>query len=403
MIKDGFHITYCSNIHPGESWEETFHSLQTHIPSIKGVLCPETSFGIGLRLSNEASLELIKEEHITEFKSWLRVHDCYVFTLNGFPYGGFHRQVVKDQVHYPDWVSSDRKDYTLRLFQILEALLPEGMDGGISTSPLSYRFWHQDEKELTVAKKESTVHIAEIALKLYHIKLRTGKILHLDIEPEPDGLIENTGEVIDFFRNWLVPIGTDILKDQLHVSAEEAEIILKEHIRICYDVCHFAVVYEKPEEVFAAFKADGIKVGKIQISAALQVDLPADAEQRRRIRSLLLPFAESTYLHQVVAREADGQLTPYRDLPLALNRLSQTQSEEWRIHFHVPVFLEHYGQLYSTQQDILEVLAFLSKEKITNHLEVETYTWEVLPEHINLNLTHSIIRELQWVIENMDQ
>lgn len=403
MIKDGFHITYCSNIHPGESWEETFHSLQTHIPSIKGVLCPENSFGIGLRLSNEASLELIKEEHLTEFKSWLRVHDCYVFTLNGFPYGGFHRQVVKDQVHYPDWVSSDRKDYTLRLFQILEALLPDGMDGGISTSPLSYRFWHQDEKELMEAKKVSTVHIAEIALKLYHIKLRTGKILHLDIEPEPDGLIENTGEVIDFYRNGLVPIGTALLKDNLHLSAEEAEIILKEHIRICYDVCHFAVVYEKPLEVFAAFKAEGIKVGKIQISAALKVDLPADAGQRRRIRSLLLPFAESTYLHQVVAREADGQLTPYRDLPIALNRLSQTQSEEWRIHFHVPVFLEHYGQLYSTQQDILEVLALLSKEKITNHLEVETYTWEVLPEDINLNLTHSIIRELQWVIENMDQ
>lgn len=403
MIKDGFHLTYCSNIHPGESWEETFDNIKVHILPIKNELAPNNSFGIGLRLSNQASLELIKEEKLKEFKSWLKGHNCYVFTLNGFPYGGFHRQVVKDQVHYPDWISTERRDYTFRLFEILEALLPEEMDGGISTSPLSYRFWHKDEQELKDAKAKSTIHMAEIAIRLYDIKQQSGKILHLDIEPEPDGLLENTADVIDFYRNWLTPIGKDLLKETLNLSGEEAEMILKEHIRICYDVCHFAVVYEKPREVFAAFKAEGIQVGKIQISAALKMDLPTDFNERAQIRTLLLPFAESTYLHQVVAREESGKLTPYRDLPLALNTLSQGRENEWRIHFHVPVFLERYGHMASTQQDILEVLDFIQTEKTTHHLEVETYTWEVLPENINLNLTHSIIRELKWVIKNMDR
>ncbi|MEX2595275.1 MAG: metabolite traffic protein EboE [Anditalea sp.] len=403
MIKDGFHLTYCTNIHPGESWEETFNNLKHHVPDIKQQLTHGKSFGIGLRLSNEASLELGKEEKLREFKSWLQVHDSYVFTFNGFPYGGFHRQVVKDQVHHPDWTTRERRDYTFRLFVILDALLPEGMDGGISTSPLSYKFWHKNDLEIKEARRKSVVHLAEVAAKLYEIRQQSGKVLHLDIEPEPDGLLENTQDVVDFYRNSLIPIGKDFLAEHLNLSEEESEKCLKEHIRICYDVCHFAVVYEKPHETFAAFKAEGIQVGKIQISAALKLDLPTDAQQRREIGTLLLPFAESTYLHQVVAWDAKGKLKAYRDLPLALTNLSQTQAQEWRIHFHVPVFLERYGKLVSTQLEILEVLDFIQTEKITNHLEVETYTWEVLPEDINLDLTHSIIRELQWVIENMDQ
>lgn len=403
MIKDAFHLTYCTNIHPGESWEETFKNLQHHVPLIKHQLAPGRPFGIGLRLSNEASLELVKEETLFKFRTWLEEQQCYVFTFNGFPYGGFHRQVVKDKVHHPDWTTTERLDYTLRLFEILEFLLPEGIDGGISTSPLSYRFWHKDEKELSEAKKASVVHLAKIAAKLHEIQQKTGKSLHLDIEPEPDGLLENTGDVIDFYRNWLIPIGKRVLEEEVNLSGDEAERCLMDHIRICYDVCHFAVVYESPQEVFAAFKSQGIKVGKIQISAALKLDIPADPQHRKELGTLLLPFAESTYLHQVVAWEGEGKLKAFKDLPMALNSLPQTQAQEWRIHFHVPVFLERYGKMSSTQEDILDVLKFIKTEKVTNHLEVETYTWEVLPEEINLDLTHSITRELQWVIEKMDQ
>jgi len=401
MIIDGLHLTYCTNIHPGESWEDTFENLRFHIPKIKQRLSPDGPLGIGLRLSNEASLELVKEDKINEFKAWMNANQAYTFTFNGFPYGGFHRQVVKDQVHHPDWTTTERRDYTLRLFDILKALLPEGMDGGISTSPLSYKFWHEGTDKLNEARKVATLHMVEVAVKLYQIKQQEGQLLHLDIEPEPDGLLENTQDVLDFYNHWLLPLGKGIFVKQFGLSEEEAASALKEHVRICYDVCHFAVVYEKPEEVFAAFHAQGIKIGKIQISAALKVELPKEEEERRRIESLLLPFAESTYLHQVVAREENGQLQAFNDLPQALETLRSTNAEEWRIHFHVPVFLDRYSHLSSTQEDILEVLSIIQSQHVAHHLEVETYTWEVLPEDVNLDLTHSIIRELQWVKEKM--
>ena len=401
MIKGGFHLTYCTNIHPGESWEEAFSNLKYHIPLIKQQLSPDGPFGIGLRLSNEASLELVKGERLHEFWTWLASHHCYVFTFNGFPYGGFHRQVVKDKVHHPDWTTTERRDYTLRLFDILSALIPEGMDGGISTSPLSYKYWYSEEK-IGEVRETATLHMIEVAVKLYQIKQNEGKLLHLDIEPEPDGLLENTEDVIDFYRNWLIPLGKKIFIKEFNLSEEAAEAGLKDHIRICYDVCHFAVVYEKSQKIFSAFKAEGIKVGKIQLSAALKVELAQHDKERKEIKKLLLPFVESTYLHQVVTQHADGQLESYQDLGIALDALETTAAQEWRIHFHVPVFLPRYGQLASTQQDILEVLDDIKKENVTHHLEVETYTWEVLPEDVNLELTDSIIRELQWVLKNIE-
>ena len=132
-------LTYCSNIHPGESWEDHFAQLQQHVPLIKARVNPDGRFGIGLRLSNTASLELKNEETLSSFIEWLNENDCYVFTMNGFPYGSFHNTIVKDKVHAPDWTTQDRVDYTIRLAEILSKLLPKDMEGGISTSPLSYR------------------------------------------------------------------------------------------------------------------------------------------------------------------------------------------------------------------------------------------------------------------------
>ena len=401
IIKEGTHLTYCTNIHPGESWQETFDNLKKYIPNIKEELASSQSFGIGLRLSNEASLVLQKPGELKTFKAWLEENNCYVFTMNGFPYGGFHGQVVKDDVHTPDWTTRERRDYTIRLFEILAELLPEKMEGGISTSPLSYRFWFNNQQELDRAITKSTTHLAQVVAKLIEIKQKTGKVLHLDIEPEPDGILENTAEMLAYFKDWLIPMGTRDLMDTLAMSREDAESAIKEHIRLCYDVCHFALVYEKPEDVFNAMKAAGIKIGKIQISAALKLAIPESIEEKAAIRNTLLPFVESTYLHQVIGKDQNDKLESFRDLDQALEALDQTDQNEWRIHFHVPVFLSDYGKVSSTQSDILEVLNFLKKEKIADHLEVETYTWDVLPEGMNIDIQSSIIRELSWVADNL--
>jgi hypothetical protein len=167
-------------------------------------------------------------------------------------------------------------------------------------------------------------------------------------------------------------------------------------------VCHFAIVYEDPAETFAKFSAQGIQIGKIQISAALKISIPESVSERVEIIQKLQPFVESTYLHQVVGIDENQRLTSYSDLPVAIDKLAEIKDQEWRIHFHVPVFLENYGTLSSTQSAIKLVLNQISNNpEITNHLEVETYTWEVLPEDTKLSLGESISRELGWVINNM--
>ncbi|GAA0877372.1 metabolite traffic protein EboE [Algoriphagus jejuensis] len=398
----GFHLSYCSNIHPGESWEATFQNLKIYIPEVRQRLKAEGSFGIGLRLSNEASLVLEKPEKLKEFQVWLRKINAYVFTLNGFPYGDFHRQIVKEKVHSPDWTTSERKNYTIRSLQILSELLPPGMNGGMSTSPISYRHWFGSEQELAIGMETATYHLLEVVEELVKIHQKTGKLLHLDIEPEPDGVLENSDEMIWLFSDWLLPKGKPQLSQKLGISEAEAEELIKTHIQVCYDVCHFAIVYEEPAETFAKFEAAGLRVGKIQISAALKVFIPVSANGKFSLGKKLQAFAESTYLHQVVARLEDGKLKSYSDLPEALETLPKTKEQEWRIHFHVPVFLENYGSFSSTQETISVVLnEILSNPEITQHLEVETYTWEVLPEDTRQSLGESIARELAWVKDKL--
>lgn len=400
MKFSNFHLSYCSNIHPGESWEATFENLKHYIPEVRKNLDFEGPFGIGLRLSHEASLILEKPEELARFQTWLQEENAYVFTLNGFPYGDFHRTVVKDQVHFPDWTTPERKDYTIRSFKILAQLLPEGQDGGISTSPVSYRHWFKTQEAFDQGMEVATSHLMEVVTELSKIEAETGKLLHLDIEPEPDGILENSDEMVWLFTDWLLPKGAPELAKTLGISPKESEALIKRHIQVCYDVCHFAIVYEKPEETFEKFAKAGLKIGKVQISAALKLMLDQD---RGILKDQLSEFAESTYLHQVVGRNTDGSLISYPDLLPALEKLEDAKEEEWRIHFHVPVFMKKYGEFESTNFLIEEVLKVLqSKPELSNHLEVETYTWEVLPPESRLPLAESISRELAWVISQLN-
>ena len=389
------HLTYCTNIHPGETWTDHFAQIIEHVPGIKKQVCPNQAFGIGLRLSNTASLELRKEENLRVFQQWLKEENCYVFTMNGFPYGGFHNTVVKDKVHAPDWTTGERVRYTIRLAQILAALLPNGMDGGISTSPLSYRYWHDEEKKETVFQT-ATLQLLQVVEQLAQIKRSSDKLIHIDIEPEPDGLLQNGDEFFDWYINYLVPFGTTYLQDKLHCSDKEAATAIRDHVQLCYDICHFAIGFENPVDVLKRARANDIKVGKIQISAALKAQLGAD-EEREKVINAFKEFNEPTYLHQVIAKKKDGALQYFADLPPALELANDPSMVEWRSHFHVPLFIEDYGVLQSTQEEIVTLLSLHLKQPFSNHLEVETYTWDVLPQELKLPIAQSIIRELQWV------
>lgn len=400
MFTESGHLTYCTNIHPGENWMDHFAAIRENFPMIKEKISPEIRMGLGLRLSNEASIELIKKENLAEFKQWLKECDTYVFTMNGFPYGGFHNTIVKDKVHTPDWTTVERVDYSLRLFHILSALLPEDMDGGVSTSPLSYRLWFNSKDSLEDCRQKATENIIHVIENLIQIHKSTGKLLHLDIEPEPDGVLETGEEFIDWFENDLLRIGIPVIKEKLKVSRQHAEDLIKEHLRLCYDVCHFAIGYEPHKKIINEVLRRGIKVGKIQISAALKCKM--NERDRKSIRLNFEKFNERTYLHQVVAKVSGGNLLRYPDLPQALNEIENPLVKEWRAHFHVPIFAKSFDALSSTQEEIKEVLALQKEHPFTNHLEVETYTWDVLPAELKLPMQNSITRELQWVQQILD-
>lgn len=394
------YLTYCTNIHAGESWEDHFTALKENVPSIKKHLSPDKPFGIGLRLSHLAGQGLAKKENLDAFKQWLEKTKTYVFVMNGFPYGGFHHTKVKDQVHAPDWLTQERVLYTIHLFRILSSLLPKGMEGGVSTSPLSYKFWNSDKEEERIQIVEkATANVLKVVLELIQLKKETGQVMHIDLEPEPDGLIGNGPEFLAWYQQHLLPQGIQYLGKELGFSKDAAVAAIKDHVQLCYDICHFAVGFEDHAFIIRELELQHIKVGRIQISAALKAAMAPKPEDRRDVIEAFQQFNESTYLHQVVALQQDGTLNQYPDLPEALHDAANPSVREWRSHFHVPLFVEDYGALKSTQGDIEQVLTIQKQKPFTKYLEVETYTWEVLPEKLKLPLKESIVREMNWVLQ----
>ncbi len=410
QIGHNTHLTYCTNIHAGETWPEVFQSLQAYVPPLKQRLCPHQPFGIGLRLSDQASRVLIEPENLLQFKNWLADNGLYVALINGFPYGGFHGQRVKDNVHRPDWTTPQRRDYTIRLARILAELLAispfPDLEGGISTSPVSYRPWHTAEEAERVLET-GCLHMAETVAELVRISVEKGRTIHLDIEPEPDGMIDHVQDTIGFFDRKLIPAVTAHLSGNLSVGKEKAEALARTHLQLCYDVCHFAVMYENPAAAIKAFGENGIAIGRVQLSAALKAALPENPANREPLARAFQDLSESTYLHQVTVRNSEfgirnSELKQYRDLPDALPHIHDPGATEWRTHFHVPVFTGNFGLLQSTQNDILEILSLQKRKPFTRHLEVETYTWEVLPDELKMSLPDSIEREMRWVLANME-
>lgn len=396
--RDGsLHLTYCTNIHAADGWRAVDANIRRHAPALKRRFCPDRPFGIGLRLSARDARELATNGHLATFRAWLDAEGLYVAVINGFPFGSFHGSVVKADVYAPDWRDEARVAYTLQLIDILSHLLPDGMDGGVSTAPLSYKAWMSADD--VAGWTTVTGNIIRVAAALATLRRERGVLIHLDIEPEPDCSIETSDETITFFERWLLPLGVPRLAQELGISEPDAKAALLEHIRVCFDCCHFAVEHEDPIEALDRLAKAGILVGRIQLSSALCVHMPADPAEAAQVEARLRPFADSTYLHQVVARD-DDRLAHFPDLGPALDSRPEGAAE-WRIHFHVPLFTRDYDGLGSSQDDVRRVIQAAAARPITTHLEIETYTWDVLPAALKIDLLESIGREYEWVLGHL--
>ncbi|NNE92628.1 MAG: metabolite traffic protein EboE [Verrucomicrobiales bacterium] len=384
QLQHGIHLGYCTNIHRGESWAETFHGLDQYTLQVKNRVCPDDQpYGIGLRLSADAAAELSADRSLVDdFRRWLDVNHAYVFTINGFPYGRFHGGRVKENVYLPDWTSQDRLDYTNRLFDLLCEIAPEGEAGSVSTLPGSFKEF--DAESALIVENLRACH-----RHLEALREKTGRDLHLGLEPEPLGLFETSSETVNFF---------DQLTDGL--SGNEQEAIL-ETIGVNYDTCHLAVEFESASSAIGRLRGAGLRISKIHLSSALK--LTPDAASLSRVSD----FEEDVYLHQVVVRKGDEVVARFRDLPDALEDAEKTgdPGDEWRVHFHVPIHAQPEALFGDTRDHISETLDLLGGEPgWCRHFEMETYTWEVLPENLRSgDVVDQLAKEYEWCLGEFER
>ena len=358
-------LTYCTNIHPGESWADVMANLNGHALAVKEAVSADEKFPLGLRISHQAASDITPAD-IAEFRDWCDLHDCYLLTINGFPFGTFHNQPVKEKVYEPDWRSRARVDYTKRLADLAVALSTRAAPLSISTVPVAYKPVFSDGDWPVVYQ-----HIIEVLQHLQQIKQATGITIRLAFEPEPCCVLETIDETVDFFSRLALPE------------------TLQPFVGVCFDACHQAVEFEDPTQCLARLAQENIAIAKVQVSSALRA--------RGGEISALMAFDEPVYLHQAVVREnADQSLRRFTDLSeLSAFLGSAQQPEECRVHFHVPIFIEHLGVCGTTRFFLEQLLPLLPPDI---PLEVETYSFKALPEHLRTGtLEESICRELQWV------
>jgi sugar phosphate isomerase/epimerase len=394
----GVHLTYCSNIHPGETWAEVRGNIERYVPAVRDQVAPGRSFGIGLRLSAQAAQALAAPDVLEEFRDFMRRNNLYVFTINGFPYGTFHGVRVKEDVYLPDWRDEERLRYTDELAELLAKLLPSDpeLEGSVSTVPGAFKPLVRDSADVERIAEHMLRHVA----RLVDIKNRTGRHIALAIEPEPYCYLETVDETVGFFKRHL--FGAQAVRrlcDLTGLERTAASAALHEHIGVCLDLCHAAVEFEDPAACLKLLDDAGIRVTKLQISAGLRLHelTPATLQALRQ-------FDDPVYLHQVVEAGPRG-LTRFLDVPEALASLNgHSREAEWRVHFHVPIFLDRLEAFSSTRSFIEQVLALHRQRPLSRHLEVETYTWNVLPEALRAGgVEHAIARELNWVRAELAQ
>jgi sugar phosphate isomerase/epimerase len=365
------HLGYGTNVLPAEDVDGLIRQVGTYGDRLRRHLDTDR-VGLGMWLPAAAARNLAADlGAVDRLREAIDAHGVEMVTLNAFPYSAFQDEVVKKRVYHPTWAERARLDYTLDVARVLAALLPDdAARGSISTLPLAWRApW------LTDRQSAAELHLKTLADGLAEIEADTGKTIRVAFEPEPGCVIETIAEAVD--------------------RLDSAD---RDRIGVCLDLCHLAVGFEDATEALARLDAAGLDVVKVQPAAALVVDDPSDPEAR----AALSTYSEDRFLHQVRQR-VGGRLAARDDLPDALaGRRPLDDRSPWRVHFHVPVHADPAPPLRNSRDDLRASLAALlgGETARTDHLEVETYTWSVLPDGAPADddaLAAGLAAELEWV------
>jgi sugar phosphate isomerase/epimerase len=388
-------IGYCTNVHAGASLEQARANLLQFAAKVRTELAVQGSLPVGLWLAEQAANELIEKQAVVEFRDWLHSNHFLPYTLNGFPQGDFHQSVVKHAVYEPTWSCNSRARYSMCLAQVLDVLLPAGSNGSISTLPIGWPHcpWHAEEFHLAAD------NLLEVARFLDHLAQNSGREIVLAIEPEPGCILNTAEELTEFFQHYLF-------------SGPDAKLA-RRYLTVCHDVCHSGVMFEPQLHALETYRKNGIRIGKVQISSAVHVPwdkVSGEPDRQAAMLAQLRGFNEPKYLHQTTRSRADGAFDALaEDLPRALEKWivgEQYPRSTWRVHFHVPIYVDQFGELETTQADIKVVCDHLKQHAVddcggapwfTGHYEVETYAWPVLPHELQQSdLAQGIARELKF-------
>ncbi|WP_053743584.1 metabolite traffic protein EboE [Streptomyces sp. NRRL WC-3618] len=366
------HLAYCSNVHQAEDLAGVIAQLAAHAEPVRKRL-GVGRLGIGLWLARTAVTELAADKGaLTTLKAELAARGLETVTLNAFPYEGFHREVVKKDVYLPDWADPARLAYTLDCARVLAALLPDDVRrGSVSTLPLGWRTPWPAERADTARRA-----LDQLAAGIGELESDTGRRIRVGFEPEPGCVVETTTQAVREFA--------DVDRDRLGV---------------CLDACHLAVQFEEPGEALGRLADAGLPIVKLQASCAVEAPDPTDPRARAALREL----AERRFLHQTRTVEA-GTVVGVDDLPDALDgdALPAASGSPWRTHFHAPLHAQPEPPLRTTADQLTSVLAGLlgGPSAVCDHIEVETYTWSVLPRP-PADLADGIAAELAWARDRL--
>ena len=382
MSQSSLPLSYCTNLHPGLTVAQVERGLiDFTVPAGKQFGSP---LAAGLWLAQPVIRELLAEpDRVERFAERVGELGLCTYTLNAFPFGDFHSERVKENVYLPDWTQPSRLEYTWDcarvLAQLIRTTMPSGTEGSLSTVPLGFKAL------ANAADFESNCisNLIDFAGRLARLELETGQTIRLAIEPEPCCVLETTAETVAFFGR---------LRDR--AANENMLDAVNKYIGVCYDICHQSVEFEDVAESVATLEREQIRINKVHITCALQVSRPAE---NAVAREALAHFVEPRYLHQTFSRSASGVVRSVLDLTTELTRTPPTDfgnADCWRVHFHVPVNADRVGPLETTREDLKLALAAVTKMAYSPHLEVETYTWNVLPGADKPDLVTGLVTEL---------
>jgi hypothetical protein len=385
------HLTYSTLVHAGDTWEEMWASLTTYVPKVKARVAPDERFGVSLRLSARSAATLVGDSSERDkLRDFLARNDMYLYTVNAFPYGPFKGTRVKEQVYEPDWRSEERTQYTISVADVLADLAPDGVAPSIQSAPLGFKPRVSGPDVVS----SYTEHVLRVTAHLVELEQRTGATVTLALEPEPFCFLETTDETVEYFGEHLYSGGAaERLARLAGIPISEAHGALRRHLGVVFDTCHQAVVYEDIATSLQKLVDAGIPILKLQEASALHVP-----EVTQEAVDVLTRYTGTVYLTQTLERR-DGSLTRYLNLEDALAAWhADPGPREWRVHIHVPVFLDDLGPFRTTRFAIEDALKFHQAHPLSGQLEIETYTWDVLPDELKTgDIVEYVSRELEWV------